>query len=1069
VRATVLGDVCVDGRPLAGRIERRLFACLVVHRDNPVERGALIEAVWGDRAPQNATAALHTQVSRLRDLLGADAVRWNGWAYALELPADTLDAAAFEAGIAAARPLGAAEQVDALDAVLALWRGEPFGDLAGEPFVRAEAARLWALRADAALRRLSALQELGRHEQVIEGSQVLLAEDPWADAPVTLLARSLAATGRAREALERLADHRRHQAEEAGLVAGPLVARAEDDILAGRIEPQTTRVVPVVGDVGPGDGATVEWIRPVDLSTPFIGREAELRRLHRRFQEALRGEPSVVVVEGPAGIGKSRLVSEALRRAGQLGLVVAATSCHEGLQLPFESIDRVLEQLPGATSPRAVSPAPAMATDAVERVEFESRRQAVQRAERMVDAAGAGPVAISVDDAHWADEATAATLRILASRLASVRRRGPLPLVVVVARRPAGGVQRQGELEREARTELIDLRPLSQVETAGLIESWAGTRPAADLVEAASESGGNALAVLTGLRQLHRDHRLRLDRGELSSPDPELAFGAEVGATVEALTVGMSAGERRLLASIALLRPGGTPAEAAQLLGEPLDGLLDVLEAADQRGLVTVRHGRIHFLHPSYRSSLRASLTGTARNRIHHGIAGRLAQPVSDSEVLVLAWHLRHAGAAVAPRHRNLFLTAADLCFARSDWYAATEHYRLALAGDPAPSPAVAVRAGLAAFRAHDSVAAIGWFERAAERARAVGDLDGEASAVEALARARLTSGGRGAVDTAELVRVAEALDDLARRGSAPLYALLAEVSYTRRDLAAGRHWIACARRSMGVTPDEGAAASVSFAAGLQALGELDLGRATTHFDRCDAEAAQAGQPWIRSWARGRLALARLFAGDLAGASAGVARARAVAEPSAAWADLSLALTVEATVHAARGDRESAVVTAAEAELVWRRARYPFVVHLLFPLLVHCRLALGDHDEAMRVVDRWAETPVGGHAVWRLVVLAHAGEGDRARTLLGERPLVVPTGPDLTLAHAHRPIVAALLARRLGLPGLAAQARVGLLTLQERGLVYGPGWPEPVSGLISAGGGTTVAVRRLVADQGDRS
>jgi hypothetical protein len=165
-------------------------------------------------------------------------------------------------------------------------------------------------------------------------------------------------------------------------------------------------------------------------------------------------------------------------------------------------------------------------------------------------------------------------------------------------------------------------------------------------------------------------------------------------------------------------------------------------------------------------------------------------------------------------------------------------------------------------------------------------------------------------------------------------------------------------------------------------------------------------------------------------------------------------------VEAADGNCEAAVVTAAEAELVWRRARYPFVVHLLFPLLAHCRLVLGDHDEAVRVLDRWADTGVGGHAAWRPLVLAGVGRTDHARALVAERPPLAAgrdDGSDVMLAGAHRLVIAALLARDLDLPDLARRAEPGLRVLRQRGVAYAPGWPAPIAGVLDPETTTPVA------------
>ena len=57
---------------------------------------------------------------------------------------------------------------------------------------------------------------------------------------------------------------------------------------------------------------------------PLRGREPELADLQRLIVSAQRGEGALAVIEGPPGIGKSRLLSEAAEFAAEQGLVVAA-------------------------------------------------------------------------------------------------------------------------------------------------------------------------------------------------------------------------------------------------------------------------------------------------------------------------------------------------------------------------------------------------------------------------------------------------------------------------------------------------------------------------------------------------------------------------------------------------------------------------------------------------------------------------------------------------------------------------------------------------------------------------
>ncbi|MFG3510513.1 ATP-binding protein [Streptomyces sp. NPDC047821] len=64
------------------------------------------------------------------------------------------------------------------------------------------------------------------------------------------------------------------------------------------------------------------------MRSEFVGRQAELAVLAQRFEDAARGTGSVVLLTGAAGIGKSTLAAEALRRhAGSPDVTVVRGHC----------------------------------------------------------------------------------------------------------------------------------------------------------------------------------------------------------------------------------------------------------------------------------------------------------------------------------------------------------------------------------------------------------------------------------------------------------------------------------------------------------------------------------------------------------------------------------------------------------------------------------------------------------------------------------------------------------------------------------------------------------------------
>src|SRR5262249_51300904 len=88
--------------------------------------------------------------------------------------------------------------------------------------------------------------------------------------------------------------------------------------------------------------------RPSTASGPaFVGRPAELSTLRRAFENVRRGRPTVVLVEGPSGVGKSALVRHFVRRleSDVQDLVVLAGRYYEREAVPYRAMDAIIDAL----------------------------------------------------------------------------------------------------------------------------------------------------------------------------------------------------------------------------------------------------------------------------------------------------------------------------------------------------------------------------------------------------------------------------------------------------------------------------------------------------------------------------------------------------------------------------------------------------------------------------------------------------------------------------------------------------------------------------------------------------
>ncbi len=131
--------------------------------------------MWGERPPASALHSLEVYVSRLRKTLQSDGgerflvTRPGG--YLLRLEPEQLDLARFERLVEDGRRALAADEweraAERLGEALALWRGPALGDLAYEPFARAEVERLEEQRLAALEERIEAELARGRHGALI--------------------------------------------------------------------------------------------------------------------------------------------------------------------------------------------------------------------------------------------------------------------------------------------------------------------------------------------------------------------------------------------------------------------------------------------------------------------------------------------------------------------------------------------------------------------------------------------------------------------------------------------------------------------------------------------------------------------------------------------------------------------------------------------------------------------------------------------------------------------------------------------------------------------------------------
>lgn len=375
----------------------------------------------------------------------------------------------------------------------------------------------------------------------------------------------------------------------------------------------------------------------------FIGRGAEIARLHGLLDVVSGGVGATVVVGGEAGIGKSRLIERFTDEVSGRALVVAG-ACLEvaGESLPYGPFAEILRELVHAT-PRERVPAllgagraelSRLLPELSVRTDDASPSRLPRDADRLLQArlferflallerlAGERPLVVVVEDVHWADQSTCDLLGFLVRGL----RDDPVLFVLTTRTGPGGAASGNlpflAELEREDDVERLELGPFDRDEISEQVAALVDEPPsAAEIDELVERTDGNPFYVeeLTLAAAGAKNDVPPVLRDVLAARVAGLSPAAR-----DVLRVAAAAGRRiddDLLASV-LETP---PRELAAALREALaSGILTRIETRDGP-LSTFRHGLLQEavaeeLFPAERASLHAAFARALEARVEAG------------------------------------------------------------------------------------------------------------------------------------------------------------------------------------------------------------------------------------------------------------------------------------------------------------------------------------------------------------------------------------------------------------------------------------------------------------------
>lgn len=331
------------------------------------------------------------------------------------------------------------------------------------------------------------------------------------------------------------------------------------------------------------------------LRTPLRGRDAELAFIAARLDALDRGEGGIIRVEGPVGIGRSRILAEAAAAARRRG-----TRVFEGAADPDEQfvplgplLDGLLsgeEPLPGAVRLRDLATTPGQRFWLLQEL-----------GDRLRETARNGPLLVVLDDLQWCDDLTLLTFNTLAAGLSS---HAILWLVAVRGGSVPSGVRTTLDRIRQAGAHELVLGALDDQATTRITEDVLGAAPGPDVLRVVRRAEGVPQLLVALLGSLRES--VTIENGTAGLPAGPPA-PREIPSVVRRLDQ-LSDEARALVQTAAAVGAPVTVALLAELLGRSSAALITAVRESLDADLLTESGDRLAFRHALIREAVEAGL-----------------------------------------------------------------------------------------------------------------------------------------------------------------------------------------------------------------------------------------------------------------------------------------------------------------------------------------------------------------------------------------------------------------------------------------------------------------------------
>jgi len=695
----------VDESAWRTRQARQLLKVLITERPRPVATDRLIDLLWPGNSVETAATTLRSAINALRNVLEPDRpnrapsryihTQSPGYAYRAH-PDIWLDVELFETLLRQAEKAATPDEKQRLlEEATALYKddyliSDPYADWA-----KSERERLRELYFHGLLALADLYSKVGNYTDAIPLARLILTKDEVRENAYQALMRYQAESGDSAAALLTYERCRSILGEELGADPSPVTQELHARILNGEIDVRSAAALTAHSPDAPfaqpsplqSSANSVETPLPQQILLPtlddplldaFVGRAAEMDAIGGALARALVGDGSIALLAGEAGVGKSRLAYEILRRAEAVGTTVISAACQQlERNLPYaplaDGISRYLQLLPDSSLRRLP---PAALTQLVQILPTLQDRLGTEKPEssdttlpdesrqRIIDGivtfltrlAELRPLVLFLDDLHWADADSLAVLSRLSQQISR------FPILLLLAFREEDMAENEHlrvllhALRRAPFSHTFAVERLTQAESRSLIAQLLG--PNREEIEPLAvalyrTTAGNALFLTEAVKNL------RERSAQPGEPSPHFSPSQRVQEIIEERIERLPSTSLDVLRLAAVVgRDFGLDLLEEAAESDPAAGL-DVL--LRRQFLLERPDERIDFVHQIVRQVAYDKLNTLQRRRLHARVARALvAGGKAHENPAETAFHFAQAGSNARPEFAHYSLLAGE-------------------------------------------------------------------------------------------------------------------------------------------------------------------------------------------------------------------------------------------------------------------------------------------------------------------------------------------------------------------------------------------------------------------------